>query len=313
MIKVDFNTIKNEYNEINMRHTYEYNQRLNELYSKHPKLKELKEKLIDIKINKAKSKISNTITEKELADYDNQVKDLEKELNDYMSTNNIKESDMEMKYDCDKCKDEGFIDGKKCDCFKKKELDYLIKLSNFDDQSSESFEKLDINKYNQKIKVADNYSYSEYMKNELSEIGEMILNIDKKPFNIIFTGPSGTGKTFLSRCIGNQLLKKNKSIFYITVSDLITNYINNSNDLSYLINNCDLLILDNFGKENITSFSISLVFEVIDKRLNRKLSTIVATNFSFKELSEYYDDNICSRLINEYHTTKLYGEDLRRV
>ena len=313
MITIDLNAIKNEYNQITMRHNYEYNQRMNGLYTKHPKLKQLQDELVNLRINKTKLKIDNTISNEELKQYEDKIETIKKQIDEYKQNNKITDYDMSVHYSCEKCKDQGYVDGRKCDCFKRKEIEYLIKISNFDIKNEDTFENLKFDRYNQKIKIADNFTYMDYMKNEIETINHMILNIDKKPLNIVFTGPSGTGKTFLSRCIGNKLLKMNKSVFYITVADLISTYINNTNDITYLIDNSDLLILDNFGKENISYYSISVVFDVIDKRLIKNMSTIIATNYGFKELSEYYDDNICSRLINDYYTIKLYGEDLRRL
>ena len=313
MITIDLNAIKNEYNQITMRHNYEYNQRMNGLYTKHPKLKQLQDELVNLRINKTKLKIANTISNEELKQYEDKIETIKKQIDEYKQNNKITDYDMSVHYSCEKCKDQGYVDGRKCDCFKRKEIEYLIKISNFDIKNEDTFENLKFDRYNQKIKIADNFTYMDYMKNEIETINHMILNIDKKPLNIVFTGPSGTGKTFLSRCIGNKLLKMNKSVFYITVADLISTYINNTNDITYLIDNSDLLILDNFGKENISYYSISVVFDVIDKRLIKNMSTIIATNYGFKELSEYYDDNICSRLINDYYTIKLYGEDLRRL
>ena len=50
---------------------------------------------------------------------------------------------------------------------------------------------------------------------------DSIGNIDNKPYNAIFIGATGTGKTFLSHAIGAEVLKKNKSVLYLNINEYL--------------------------------------------------------------------------------------------
>ena len=52
-------------------------------------------------------------------------------------------------------------------------------------------------------------SYAEYMKNVVDSLKSGIKFMDENPYNIIFIGPPGTGKTFLSRCAGAYAMSMN--------------------------------------------------------------------------------------------------------
>ena len=168
----------------------------------------------------------------------------------------------------------------------------------------------------------ENSSYFEYMVSKLSTIKEMILEHNKlnKPINIYISGKTGTGKTFLSRFIGQSLLNNHKTVIYITANDLMNAVFSNiSNDktkenilLDY-IDECDVLILDDLGKENVNDFSIRYIYNLIDTRLNNKQSTIVCTQHNLSEISEIYEEGLTPRLYNYFFPIRLAGKDLRGI
>jgi DNA replication protein DnaC len=74
---------------------------------------------------------------------------------------------------------------------------------------------------------------------------------------------------------------------------------------------CDLLILDDLGTEIINQFTATVLYNVINTRLNRKKSTIINTNFTSDELQQKYASRITSRLLGEYRQLPFVGRDVR--
>src|SRR5699024_6365807 len=91
--------------------------------------------------------------------------------------------------------------------------------------------------------------------------------------NLLFTGNTGLGKTFLSNCIANELLKKGKTVLYQTASVMLDSIIdyrfnkNSSIDMYENILTVDLLIIDDLGTECMNSMKFSELFNIINTRL----------------------------------------------
>ena len=322
MLFDDVQQINTIYENINKRNEEEYQNRIEKIYTEHKDLADIRKQLIQTKIELTKNKLSN----------DNSlIKKTEQELNDLLikydkalKDSGLTESDLERHYDCNDCKDTGFVDGKKCHCYIQKEIDIFRKISNFDNYK-DILDKFSLNVYKQDIKSVEAIPYFEYMVNNFSTINEKILENAKnnKPLNIFFTGNTGTGKTFLSRYIEKNLIANNKTVIYITVNDLINAVfkdfnvdIKNSNPLFDYINVCDMLILDDLGNENVSDFSIKYIYNLIDNRINHNKSTIVCSQHNFTEIKQKYEagyEGLSTRLFNYFQTIRLEGKDLRSL
>lgn len=89
--------------------------------------------------------------------------------------------------------------------------------------------------------------------------------------NLLFYGNSGTGKTFLTHCIAKELLDRGHLVIYRTAEDLIKNLretkLQNNYELEELLINCDLLIIDDLGTEQISNFTKTELFNLLNKRI----------------------------------------------
>ncbi len=301
--------IKREYDKLYLKHIDEYNEKKEELYKKYIELEDYDKKIYDLKIKRAIAKISGD-TKLEV-DINNEYNALNSNREKYIKEKKIN-TKISIEYSCPICKDTGFVDGKKCQCFIDKEIDMLKTVSNFDKiAKDDTFKNLNIKFYNQDLFVDEGYRYSEYMAQVISDIGNMLLDLKVRPANVFMTGLTGTGKTFLSRCIGNAFLEKHKSVLYLSASDLISSVY--EDDIKNYINVVDLLIIDDLGTEYTSDFSNSMIYNVIDKRLVDKVSTVITTNLNFSEIQNLYGDRISSRIFNLYYKIKLQGTDLRGV
>lgn len=172
----------------------------------------------------------------------------------------------------------------------------------------ETFENWDETKGNNKYRgMAEKYC------NRFSEV-------KKQGLGFLFYGTPGNGKTYLSNCIANRLL--NDCIPVISTSvDGILNRIKQTynkwgkegeetilNSLSY----ADLVIIDDLGTEDATGWSVSKVYNIIDRRYRNKLPMIVSTNVSIEELKEIYSERTIDRLLEMCTPIKFTGESIRK-
>ena len=305
--------IKKEYDDIKLKNAMLYEDRKNDIYKKYPALKKMDEDIRNLYLLKFKNSEDLKILEK--------INKLKLEKEDFLKKNNIDENYLEKIYTCKKCKDTGFVDGKKCSCLIEKEILLINSISNYDEISkTDNFSNVNFSYYKQDEKNPYNgASYYEYMVNAIKHMKQNIETIDEKPFNAIIIGPTGSGKTFLARCIGSEFYKKGKSVLYITINDFINSYFNKNDEEEENIKiepyalKADLFILDDIGIETTPAFFISSFNNIIDKRLNEKKSTIITTNLNFNELKTRYHENTVSRLYGLYYKYFLLGEDLRRI
>ena len=110
------------------------------------------------------------------------------------------------------------------------------------------------------------------------------------------------GKTFLSEAIGQELLKKGNTVLYQTAPKLLSKLmeykvldIKKYNEMEDFLSTVDLLILDDFGSENITEAK----------------SMIISTNLSLKDIYKVYTDRVVSRIIGEFKGYNFKGADIR--
>ena len=307
-----YNDIKKEYERIRLNRLLEYNDLKEKIYADNPALKEMDLKIVKCYLDIGRNRIDGLSVDA----IEKELKELNESRKKYLVEHNITDDYKELKYNCEKCKDTGFVNGKKCSCFIQKEIELFDNISHFKNYIEEdNFENLDPNFYRQDDVKIGNLPYMKYMENLVEHIKRGIRLMDEMPYNLIMIGASGTGKTFLARCAGAMALKNNKSVLYENVNE----YLNSlkpdfdGEPLRQYAVECDLFILDDLGTEKISEFTNTEINYIIDKRLNDKKSTIVTTNLMFEDIAERYLSPTYSRLSHSYIKCCLFGEDLRRV
>src|SRR6056297_698347 len=139
--------------------------------------------------------------------------------------------------------------------------------------------------------------------------------------NLILTGPSGVGKSYLAQAIGHQACMLEYKVFYTITSRLFKRFKLSKVDGTYMkalnkLSKMDVLILDDFGLQSLDNHDREIMMDVIDDRYNQK-STIVSSQIP---VSVWYDiigegtiaDAILDRLINSSHRIDLNGDSLRK-
>ena len=317
-----------EYEKKRMQATYDAEQRKTELYEKEPKLQKIDDEL---------SKEAISISKKLLIEKDNSLLDeLNKKIN-YLK--NEKENILismgknldylKPKYECKDCNDTGYITINSntimCHCLKQKLFNLEYNKSNISNLEKENFDHFSYDVYSNEVNEAKYHSKLSPRKNIefivklANKFIDNFENIEQK--NLLFTGNTGLGKSFLSSCIANEILKKGKTVLYQTAPILLDTIIdyrfgksNVSKDTYDNFLNVDLLIIDDLGTESINNVKFTELFNIINSRLlnsSKITKTIISTNLSLDNLFSTYDERIVSRLVGNYDICYFFGEDIR--
>lgn len=307
-----YDDIKREYEYLRQADYLRYDEKRNQIYAENPKLRTLDLDIIKAYINIGTTRLSKKPTDKAEAELNR----LKTERSNYLKEHGIRDDYNELKYVCDKCKDTGYVDGHKCSCFVQKVIELFDNVSHFSQYIKEdNFDNLDLSYYNQSGISINGITYKQYMQDYITEFKNMVTNMDEESFSLLLIGATGTGKTFLARCMGALALKNNKSVLYVNVNE----YLNSlkpdyeGEPLKYHAISCDLFILDDLGTERVTDYTNTEINYIIDKRLNDKKSTIITTNLVPDQIEEIYLGPTHSRLENSFYNCYLAGDDLRRL
>ncbi len=301
-----------------------------DLYKKYPDFQNIDDELSKYSINIAKSILKENDSSL-IDDLKNKINILKKKKNDLFNSLKIDENYLLPKFDCPICEDTGFIVSESgasvmCNCLKQKLLDISYNKSNVGNIKNDNFQNFNINFYSDEINeklYKTNISPKKNMETILNIALNFVKNFDNpNEKNLLFRGNTGLGKTFLSNCIANEVLKMGKVVLYQTAPvmfDMILDYrfgkdVSNKDICENLLD-ADLLIIDDLGTENMNSSKFAELFNIINSRLlhsnNKVTKTIISTNLTMNDLFAAYDERIVSRLIGYYTILPFFGEDIR--
>lgn len=228
---------------------------------------------------------------------------------------------LEPVYECPDCKDTGYIDGRKCHCFKKAVTDLLYEQSNLREiLKVENFDTFSLDYYSENfIDQKSRRSSRAIMTDALRICKDFVRTFGNDSKNLLLYGDVGVGKTFLSNCIARDLIDGGYSVIYYSAPaffNILAQSTFDKNDISSkkmqeCIYDCDLLIIDDLGTELTNTFISSQFFSCINERLLEKKSTVISTNLSLETLADLYTERSFSRITSNYILLRLTGDDIR--
>lgn len=156
-------------------------------------------------------------------------------------------------------------------------------------------------------------------KNMLNRFAECSY-IDKNE-NILITGSTGIGKSYIASALGNQACMLGYKVYYASASKLFAMLKMAKADGSYIreiarIEKMDLLILDDFGMQPLDNQNRSALIEIIEDR-HGKNSTIITAQLPILQWHDVIGektiaDAVLDRIVHNAHRIEMTGESLRK-
>ncbi|MBQ9133278.1 MAG: ATP-binding protein [Clostridia bacterium] len=211
-------------------------------------------------------------------------------------------------YDCEKCRDLGFVETKMCECFKRalvlrgyetSGLGALIGKQTFDNYSLDYFHGED----------------RERMRQNFTRIKSYAESFSRNSDSLLLMGGTGLGKTHLSSALAKVVIDRGFDVLYTSVLNMIAEFekakFRGEQDDTDRYFAAELLIMDDLGTELGGSFTESCLYNVIDTRICKGLPTVISTNLTAAQLSERYTGRLFSRLLGVYKPLLFCGKDVR--
>lgn len=312
--EAQFQDILTAYERLRTKHADELLARKEELYRLLPRYRELDELVPVISLDAGKELLAGH--SEKLDAYREQMREIAAEKASLLKQNGFPADYPEMHHDCTKCGDTGFLeDGTRCTCLNEKlrallyaqsNLDALFEENCFDRMDLSLFEGDDLRRFRNAVSVCRTF---------IDSFGEKTASS-----GILFFGPVGSGKSFLSIASAKELLNRGFSVLYFSAIDLFERLSDatfraereeGDTDLKNDLTACDLLIIDDLGTEMTNQFVSSRCFHLINERHLHGNKTLISTNLDFEELRQRYSDRTFSRLLSLYTVCELTGGDVR--
>lgn len=313
------NRIMSEYEELRMNAAQERKKRIDAVNKKYPRIGEIEKEIFKRGLENANNILKNPDN---ADDYNTGFKENLKRLNDekskIMAENNIPADYADYKYKCSVCSDTGFDeDGKKCVCFKQRLINEAYSMSNMSELiKKNNFSTFSLDCYSRESEDGLLSPY-ENMEKILNNCKRFCDNFDEEQKGLVFYGPTGLGKTFLSGAIMKEMIDKGKTVVYTRATKMFSLYedykFGRNTDKSVIddIYNADLLIIDDLGTEPINKNNFSFLFDVINERAAEGRKIIINTNLQLSDITKIYSMRFTSRLYEYFMMYKFYGEDVR--
>ncbi|ERI94000.1 DNA replication protein DnaC [Clostridiales bacterium oral taxon 876 str. F0540] len=292
-------------------------QRRKEIEQKLPQVLELENQIGKLSVEVSISAFKDIKNRDEyLNNLREKIRDLRMKKSELLFSHGYAINYLDMHYKCEKCRDTGFIGNTKCSCYKQNLVRIYYKNSDLNELTKENnFDNFNIEYYSSRKASNEPESPRKNMEKIVTRSMNFIRTFDSSNENFLFYGNSGTGKTFLSNCIAKELLDKGYLVVYRTAENLIQNLktirFNGDELLEDLIINCDMLIIDDLGTEQISDFSKTELFNLLNKKILKNKKMIVSTNCTLEEILQIYSERISSRLLGNFGLYKFFGDDIR--
>lgn len=313
-----YDTIMREYSRRQADNRREQEARIQKAYTSCPRLREIDQEVASRSAAKARALLEHQSSD--LEDLKSALAMLGEERKALLLSHGYSQDYLDMHYHCPHCQDTGYVDGKKCACFRQAETELLYAQSNLREiLEKENFSHFSLDYYSDTIRnEATGLTARQTASMAREKAQYFVKTFDTSFHNLFLYGDTGVGKTFLSHCIAKELLESAHHVVYFSAFDLFDMFARNtfSKDVSRdilddYVFQCDLLIIDDLGTELTNAFVSSQLFLCINERIIQKRSTIISTNLTLERFSETYSERTFSRIASSYDLIKLVGKDIR--
>lgn len=227
-------------------------------------------------------------------------------------------------YRCKKCKDTGYCGEPvkdMCDCLRSAFYARLYKQVGLNERGEQSFETFDAGVFSDQPIEGQPISQRQLMDIFRQECQAWADRYPKAATSdLLLTGQSGLGKTFLMHAMAKRLLDRGFNVLLVSAYRFLdaarkAYFTGGHTDEMDSLMDTDVLMIDDLGSEPLMeNITIVQLFNLINERQSRGKGTVFSTNLNNKELRERYTERIASRLLDPRQCKQLVfmGDDVRR-
>ena len=241
---------------------------------------------------------------------------LKEEYDRLLAEHHVTQSDVTPQYQCSRCKDTGFVDGRMCQCLKNLQRQMAFQRLSMDAPLENStFEEFSLEYYRE-----DEKAYRQ-MEKVLAACKRYADNFRADSPSFLFWGGTGLGKTHLSLAIAGKAIEKGFGVVYGSAQSFAValereRFLREQDmaedaDVQSQLTDCDLLILDDLGTEASSNYVKSAFYDIINSRMMKNKPTLISTNLTMKDLEKRYTPRFTSRIAGYYSKVQFLGNDVR--
>ena len=314
--KANFKRISEEYMTKNLRAKEDAERRKKVLHARFPEIAGIDNELAmtGLKLMQAAKGDPATLHER-IDELKRGNEELLSARRDILLSKGVPEDYSDVHYECPDCMDPGMINGVMCKCMRR-----ALVLAGYESSGignlivKQSFDNFDLSYYSGDER--------RNMERALEKAKSFAVNFgEEKARNLLFMGTTGLGKTHLSSAIAKTVIDRGYDVVYETANNIFNDFeyerfgrgyqAQGSESRTARYFDCELLIIDDLGAELTNQFTISVLYNLINTRLNNSAPMIINTNLLVKEMRERYNDRVTSRLYGEFESYMFFGEDMR--
>ena len=313
--KQDYIRIKAEYSRKYLKAQERAQERRFELYAALPEVRELDRILSGTGMDIMAVIAAGGDTQPKLDDIKARNEALLAERGRMLRQAGYAEDYSDIRYDCPTCGDTGFVGTKMCDCMRRALAEAGYESSGLGALiRTQSFENFSLDYYRTGGGNAD------AMRLAVERLRRFAEEFDKNTYrNYLLLGGTGLGKTHLSTSVAKTVIDRGFDVVYVTAVGMLGDFeAKRFGDGSGAGNDpgryaeAELLIVDDLGTEVTNQFTLSCIYDLINRRINTGKCTIINSNLSYRELESRYGERIASRFLGEYTPILFAGTDVRK-
>lgn len=265
-------------------------QRKRELYQLEPRFQQ-----IDDIVTRTSEEIiqAGVETEADFHDIEQQLNKLwenqSEERNRLLKEYKLPDNYLDVQSDCPHCKDQGVLeDGSPCHCYKKAYAIRLYKDQNLLDEHAPSLHQIDTAYYKE--------PHRDWMKQTIDALQDQItLWENGSSQSLLFSGKPGSGKSYVSISLAKSLSEEGFYVIYQSAPEIFDVDMDERRRNRRTLMDCDVLIIDDLGRENNTEYFRSELFSLLNHRILQKKPFVIITSTSLSDVSQRYGESIFSR------------------
>ena len=224
-------------------------------------------------------------------------------------------------YNCPICHDTGYVGEvvrERCTCVRKRYQDRLRQAIGLQDNGQETFEAYNSRIFSEERLPDGELSERQFMERVREYCEKWADHYPKQsPRDLVLSGRSGLGKTFLLHAMANRLIQRGHSVLLLSAYRFLEtcrrSWFDQDGGMDDLID-AEALMLDDLGSEPLMqNVTVEQLFNLINERQRRNRATVISTNLTEEELRIRYTERIASRLTDGRNCIfiPLKGRDVR--